>query len=236
MERFGRAVRGAGRTTLVAAREALYPRRCAGCGRRGAWVCAACETTTPTFAPPWCGGCGAPFGRAACRCHDLPPSLAAVRSAAAYDGWLRRAIIAFKYEGEPDRADHLGGLLRPVVADLHPVDVLVPVPLHPRRLRERGYNQATLLARTVGAGLSLPVREALDRTRATDQQARLGAADRWANVRGAFAAGGEVDVTGLRVALVDDVLTTGATLGACADVLAAAGAARVVAVTLARES
>ena len=236
MEGIGRAAFGAGRMVLVAVRESLYPRRCAGCGRRGVWVCAACDAAVPRFAPPWCGRCGAPTGTVACRCPELPSSLDAVRSAGPYAGWLRSAILAFKYEGETDRAAHLGGLLLPAVADLWPADALVPVPLHPRRLRERGYNQATLLARTVGADHVPSIREALVRTRATDQQARLGAEERWENVRDAFAIGEGVDVRGLRILLVDDVLTTGATLGACAEALATAGAAKVVAVTLARES
>lgn len=218
-----------------AARDVLYPRRCAGCGRRGMWVCGACAPTSPPFAPPWCARCGAPTDRATCRCNELVATLDRVRSAGSYDGWLRSAVIAFKYEGETDRAEHLGDLMLATIADLLPADALVPVPLHPRRLRERGYNQAVLLAGHAGKALGVPVRALLERTRATDQQARLGANDRWTNVRGAFAVRENVDVQSMRIVLIDDVLTTGATLSACAEAFVAAGAVSVSAATLARE-
>ena len=226
----------AGKRIAAALVDALYPKRCAGCERRGEWVCAGCEPTVPGFAPPWCLRCGAPPGLAYCRCDELPLALGAVRSAAPYDGWLRRAIIAYKYEGESGRADHLGAMLEPAVAALLPADALVPVPLHPRRQRERGFNQSALLARRAGAALGVPVVEVLLRTRLTHQQARLGAVERWANVAGAFAIAPGQDVRGRRLMLVDDVLTTGATLGACAEALIAGGAVSVSAATLAREA
>jgi ComF family protein len=229
-------IAGAGKRLAAALVDALYPRRCAGCGRRGDWVCAACEPSLPRFAPPWCPRCGAPPGLAHCRCDELPAVLGVVRSAAPYDGWLRRAIIAFKYDGESGRAEHLGALLEPAAAAVLPADALVPVPLHPRRSRERGFNQSTLLARRAGAALGVPVVEALLRTRLTHQQARLGAVERWANVAGAFAVAPGRDVRGMRLVLIDDVLTTGATLGACAEALIAGGAGAVAAVTLAREA
>jgi ComF family protein len=148
---------------------------------------------------------------------------------------VRRAIIAFKYEQEWARADDLAALLPPVIADLPPLDALVPVPLHPRRLRWRGFDQAALLAVGLSGRSGLPVRPLLERTRETDQQARLSADERWVNVRGAFAVASGQDPRGLHLLLVDDVLTTGATLGACATALLAGGAASVSAVTLARD-
>jgi len=234
------ALSGIARRTIAAATaaiiDAIYPPRCgaADCGRRGAWVCPDCDAALSRIVPPWCARCGAPVGLAPCRCHELVPALAAVRSVAPFDGWLRDAIVAFKYRDEWARADHLGGLLVERLASLGPVDAVVPVPLHPKRERRRGYNQAALLANRAGRRAHLPSLDALARTRDTPQQVGLEATARHANVAGAFAHCPDSDVAGKHLVLVDDVLTTGATLGACAETLLAAGAARVCAVTLAR--
>ena len=214
--------------------DAVYPARCAGCGRRGCWVCADCRAMVPPFVPPWCARCGIPDERA-CRCAELSPDLARLRSVAPFDGWLRRSVIAFKYDDETARAACLGDLLGDILGDFGVLDGLVPVPLHPRRLRARGYNQAVLLCDRAGASLGIPVREVLTRERETQAQVGLGADERRANVAGAFSLAPGAVVTGLRLALVDDVCTTGSTLGACAAVLTGAGAAEVVAATLARE-
>ncbi len=215
--------------------EVVFPRRCAGCLRRGTWLCQDCDAALPRFQPPWCARCGAPIGKHPCRCNDLPPALHAVRSAAAYDGWLREAIQSFKYHGETGRAEHLAALLVPLLADLEPFDYLCPVPLHPKRQRRRGYNQSLLLAEGAARVCGYHVEEVAIRIRETQQQARLGANARQANVQGAFAVSPATSLQGARIVLVDDVLTTGATLGSCAAALMAAGAASVSAVTLARE-
>jgi ComF family protein len=215
--------------------ETVYPRRCAGCGRRGRWVCDECARSVRRFAPPWCERCGAPAGLAVCRCADLPGTIAVIRSAALDEAWLRDAIRSFKYAGETARADHLAALLVPLLADLPSVDGLVPVPLHPRRERRRGYNQARKLGARVAAASGIALDEVLVRTRSTAQQVGLDAAARRANVRGAFAVRAGRNVRGGSYLLIDDVLTTGATLGNCADTLVTAGAAWVGAMTLARE-
>jgi ComF family protein len=111
----------------------------------------------------------------------------------------------------------------------------VPVPLHARRERRRGYNQARLLARVAGRSAGIPIEEVLIRTRSTDQQVGLDADARRRNVRGAFAVRDGADISGRRFVLVDDVLTTGSTLGNCAETLVSGGAVWVGAVTLARE-
>lgn len=218
------------------AKDMVYPRTCAGCGARGAWLCDLCEGSLDLFDRPWCDGCGIPGWLAGCRCHELPAAISQARSVGPFAGWLRSSVIALKYEDETDRAAHLGPMLAavaPAVAD----PVIAPVPLHASRLRSRGYNQSMLLAREAGAALGWPVAGLLVRTRATASQVTLGAAQRRGNVAGAFAVapGVAFSAPGPTVILVDDVMTTGSTLGACAEPLLAAGAAEVVVLTVARD-
>lgn len=214
---------------------AMYPARCAGCGRRGGWLCARCDDALPRFAPPWCAGCGVPVALARCRCGDAARTLDRVRSVAPFDGWLRPAIHALKYQDETTRVGHLGELLATTLRNTAGVDALVPVPLHPSRLRRRGYNQAELLARRAGDVAGVPVWTPLARPRATESQVGLDAAERATNVAGAFRVTGQSDLTATCLLLVDDVVTTGATLAACAFALKEAGASSVGAITLARE-
>jgi ComF family protein len=143
--------------------------------------------------------------------------------------------VQFKYHGEWARAAHLSEPLAVAVADLHPIDALVPVPLHAARLRQRGFNQSQLLARHAGYSLGIEVKEALIRTRRTDAQVNLGSEERAINVVGAFAVQQALPVAGLSIVLIDDVITTGSTLSACADALIDAGATTVKAASLARE-
>lgn len=158
-----------------------------------------------------------------------------MRSVGPYSDWLRRAIIDFKYHGEWARAEPLAELLAEAMEDLLPCDGLIPVPLHPSRLRQRGFNQSLLLAQHAAVHRSAPVLDVLARVRRTQAQAQLPAASRDANVRGAFALKPGPSVAGKTVILVDDVLTTGATLTSCAAALLDAGAAGVKVATLARE-
>ena len=182
-----------------------------------------------------CDRCGIPFALAGCRCSEFAPELAVHRSVGAYSGWLRAAIIAYKYGDERARDVHLGEHLATIVVEVGTIDALVPVPLQRKRLRERGFNQAELLAHQVGVRMGIPVLSALERTRPTRQQVGLSGIDRVANVGDAFGPVTSVDVTGLRLALIDDVCTTGSTLGACARTLIRYGATEVVSLTLARE-
>jgi ComF family protein len=157
-----------------------------------------------------------------------------------FDAVLRDLIHGLKFQGRRSLASALGPMLREAGAPLlSDADAVVPVPLHPWRQWTRGYNQAALLASTLG----LPVWQVLKRTRATPPQSRLDAQARRHNVRKAFASGGwwpgsseaaRRRVHGRVVVLVDDVVTTGATLDACAQVLRAAGAREVRALAAAR--
>lgn len=204
-------------------------------------VCAACWARVVRFTPPCCRRCGAPLAstRSAsvhdgcCRsCAVRLDAIAAARAIGPFEGALADIVHALKYARRPSIAQPLGVLLRAAAGDLDtPIDVVVPVPLHPRRERERGFNQAALLA----AALGPPVCQALSRRVHTAPQVHASRAARWANVQDAFAPGRELaQVTGRRVALVDDVLTTGATLAAAAAVLQQAQPARIVALTAAR--
>lgn len=203
----------------------------------------AADVLLSMLAPPACAACDAPLARArvfcpACAATVLPApeprSGASARSAVAYGGAVSTAIARLKYGDRPDLARPLAHLLFPVATALGPIDVVVPVPLHASRLRERGFNQAALLSAPLARHLGTrhaPV--LLVRTRRTPPQAELGAAARRTNVVGAFAVKGRA-VSGARVLVVDDVRTTGATLDACVVALRAAGAARVSALTLAQ--
>jgi ComF family protein len=148
---------------------------------------------------------------------------------------MREAIHRLKYSNSQDLAIPLGEMMVSYWQDVHlPAEVIVPVPLHARRLRERGYNQAALLARELGKGVGLPVLEsALVRVRETSPQIDLNAKERKENVQGAFRCPDD-QLAGKSVLLLDDVYTTGATLEACSLALKQRGARAVWALTLAR--
>jgi competence protein ComFC len=215
----------------------LYPPRCVGCGQVGALLCTTCHASVSHVLPPLCPLCGKPQERpGTCpRCVEQPLALDGIRSACLFQGALREAIHHFKFKNVRALAKPLGDLLVHAWEQIPgPVDVLVPVPLHKRRLRERGYNQSQLLARYLGEETAIPVVcEALLRVRYTVSQTRLGVHERRENVADAFVCVGD-QVQGQRVLLIDDVCTTGATLGACASALKAGGAQSVWALTVAR--
>jgi ComF family protein len=199
-----------------------------------------------SLAPPACAACDALVARrtvfcAACASAVLqtPPPVSSVPDVVAfalYGGPLAIALRRLKYADRPDLAGPLGHLLRHAARSARTrADIVVPVPLHPVRLAERGYNQAALLAASVAEELQAPLAaRVLMRTRATEQQARLERAHRLANVAGAFHVRAPDRVRGRRVVLVDDVATTGATLKACSDALVAAGASSVTALVVAQ--
>lgn len=159
---------------------------------------------------------------------DVSPHLV---SLGPYAGVTRRVVKALKFDGSREVAARLADVLAPIVPTDWQVQVVTGVPLHASRERERGYNQADVVAREVAGRLGVPCRSLLRRTRKTSQQARMRGAERRLNVEGAFEA---VRVPPRRVLLVDDVLTTSRTLGQCARTLRAAGATDVYVLVLAR--
>ncbi len=222
----------------------LYPPHCVVCRRAGAWLCATCLGSMPTFTPPFCAHCGIPLPDAGtsttalCQsCQNRHSALQGLRSVGPHLSPLREAIHALKYDGVRVLAGPLGALLARTwqqvdVPASTPVKAIIPVPLHRARVRHRGYNQSALLARVLGDELGLPVREdVLVRRRNTRAQVGLDYAARQVNVQDAFICLPH-DLAGQRVLLVDDVCTSGATLEACATALLQAGVGEVWALTL----
>lgn len=177
--------------------------------------------------------------RVLCRlCRDETYGFDLARSFALYNFPMVRAILLLKHDAVAPLGVWFAGRLAEVMArepDLMTADVVVPVPLHPARLRERGYNQAELIARPLARRLRLNLSTVLlVRTKPRPDKLRLSRKERWTTVRGAYVAPEGARVDKLHVLLVDDVMATGATLDACSQALRKAGAARVTALTVAR--
>ena len=217
--------------------ELLMPQRCVACGRFGAALHATCVDLLPGAPPPRCDVCWAPLASPAVdrceRCAEAPRSVVALRIPYRFAGPVRRAVLEAKFRGVTQLLEPLAGAAAGVVPRGWEIDAVIAVPLHPRRERRRGYDQAELIARVVARRLELPLMTAvLRRRRSTAPQAGLGAADRATNLRDAFVAAG---MPPRAVLLVDDVTTTGSTFEAAAQALRAAGTERVYALALARE-
>jgi ComF family protein len=230
-----------------AAASLLYPPVCALCAentRAGEYLCEQCEAKAEHIVAPFCQKCSEPFEGAisnaftCANCAHRKIYFDAAVAAYRGRGIVRQIIHDFKYR----RQVHLRHLVaRWVCAAFEDerlrgrkFDMIVPVPLHPARQRERGFNQARLLAELLSAWISIPCKPLLKRVRYTTTQTALDRAERMENLYNAFRLRKKADVRGLRVLLVDDVFTTGSTLSECARVLKRAGSISVYAVTAAR--
>ncbi len=238
LRRLGSAIGNRARGTGRMVRDLLMPARCPACGDvlTEPSLCGPCWQTTPWIAPPLCDRLGLPLpfehdaGGISLAAVAAPPPYGRARAVALHDGPARRIVHALKYQDRQDLVPMMGLWMARAGAELlGKADVVVPVPLHWLRLARRGFNQSDVLAGAVSRASGRPLSQALRRTRRTRQQIRLSGAARRRNVEGAFAIrdAARADVAGRRVVLIDDVITTGATIHACTRALLHAGAAHV---------
>ncbi|HXG53231.1 MAG TPA: ComF family protein [candidate division Zixibacteria bacterium] len=233
----------------------LYPPRCRACRERirgsdSEYFCVPCRGRIRLIQPPLCTICGRPFPDASggdhrCgACLARPPRFSRARAWACYPreetdrAPLREVLHRFKYGRKIALGKPLGRLMALGCAGFlaqYASDLIVPVPLHPRRLRWRGFNQSVVLARQVSRVYAVPLDPfALRRVKETPPQTQLSEEERRRNVRGAFAVREGAELEGRRVLLIDDVYTSGATVNECARALLRAGAEEVCVLTLAR--
>ena len=217
----------------------LFPQWCVGCGKEGGVICSSCCRSLPRIMPPFCPRCGNPqlSGILCSGCVSWQAAIDGIRSPFRFDGVMRQAIHQLKYRNLRALAAPLASLLKDYLGtNPIPGEVLVSVPLHQRRLRERGYNQSRLLAQGLGKLINLPVvNDCLIRQKHALPQTRASTVDeRRSNVADAFTCR-DGRLQDKRVLLIDDVSTSGATLDACAAALKAAGASSVWGLVLARE-
>ena len=224
----------------------LLPETCAHCREDLAWnaedpLCSPCLSKLRWLEPPHCERCGTPLGgggRFCFSCRGKTFFCERIRSALRYEPVLQSCLYRFKYEGKAKLAGPLGEWMAerfPHFPELRSATLLVPVPLHPHRLRERGFNQAELLAQVLSKKLGIPTRTILRRIRPTHPQWNLDRKKRLTNVSDAFEPAQPEKLQGESVLLIDDVATTGSTLEACAGALRRAKAGKVWAWTLARQ-
>jgi ComF family protein len=217
----------------------FFPKRCVGCGKEGFFICATCYRSISPIIPPVCPLCGKPqaSGLLCPGCLGWQSEIDGIRSPFRFEGVIRQAVYQLKYRNLRALAPMLAVLLGNYI-NKYPVpgEILVPVPLHKIRVRERGYNQSYLMAKELGKFCGLPVDDkCLIRAKYSLPQARTTNVDeRRNNVSGAFICR-DGRLTGRKVILIDDVSTSGATLNACAAALKGVGAESVWGLTLARE-
>ena len=227
------------RSFLDSVLDFIFPPTCAGCGATGSLICANCENKFVWIKEPICVTCGQPtleLGKCA-QCTKVPPAIDQIRAPILYTEGVTRIIHNLKYYDQFALAKPLAQLMSAAVPQFKlpfESNLILPIPLHKKREKERGYNQAGLLAKELGKLLNLPVSQnALRRVRQTESQAKLTREERMENMSSAFEADGDV-VQQKHILLIDDVCTTGATLFAAAAQLKAAGACSVSGLCVAR--
>ena len=235
------------RGALRLALDLALPPLCPSCREPlgdGVGLCAACWSKLSFIEPPYCARLGIPFlydpgpGLLSMEAIANPPAYDRARAAVRYDDVARALVVSYKYSDRMDLAPLMGRwMARAGTELLADADALIPVPLHWRRLWARRFNQSAALAGAIAAASGVPVlHSALKRVRATAQQVGLSKAERADNVQGAFRVPAEekANVAGRRLVLIDDVLTSGATVDTCARALLRAGAAHVDVLVFAR--
>lgn len=215
----------------------VFPPNCGGCDSPGARWCIECAKSTTEIMPPICPICGNPnsLEKPCQRCQSSRPFYTSLRSYTVFGGSIREAIHRLKYQRDIGLGE---ALARPMIASIQKLnwslDVITSVPLGLVRFKERGYNQATLLARPIALSLGIPFSsQVLSRTRETRTQVGLSVSERQENMTGAFQAKSDL-VRGKNILVVDDVATSGATLNACAKAFINEGASQVYGFSLAR--
>jgi competence protein ComFC len=215
----------------------LFPPSCGGCKTPGTRWCHDCQSITNQILPPICTICGLNhlYGGICNQCKNIPPKVTALRSWAFFNEPIRNAVHQLKYYQNIGLGNEFSKPLADVLAASGwEIDLITPVPLGPARKKERGYNQASLLAKPVALRLNYPfLPHSLFRTRETESQVDLTLKQRKLNIAGAFQANERL-VSGNNILVVDDVTTSGSTLDSCADALFQAGAEKVYGLTLAR--
>ena len=223
---------------LGLALDLLLPEYCVVCKREGAYLCADCEDDLPRLRKPYCFVCASPRVPQLCDwCRRDAPAFDSVRAPYEFRGSARRMVHDLKYRHVRIAAPYIARLLAEYLErNPYPVDAYCVVPLHGRRERGRGFNQAALIARELGRLTGVPVDgDALRRTRDTPPQVSMETAgERRRNIDEAFECAS--DVSGRQYMLIDDVATSGSTMSACADALKDAGAAKVWGLAFARQA
>jgi len=221
----------------------LYPPTCIACRTlialneaqpRDMRLCSKCQTLFEPIKPPICNTCGIPTERDVARCVSCFGKtffFTSGRAVFVYDDLMRDLLHDLKFRRKKQIAQSLGKLWATHMKDM-PDAILVPLPLHPKKERERGFNQAQILAQQLSARLNIPMENALERVVDTPPQSGLHPRMRMENVSGAFGIAPGANVHGKNYIIIDDIYTTGASLNECAKVLQAAGASDVSCMTL----